>query len=115
MDIKEMNVKTYADFRGKNRDLSILILPIKRYWLDKIASGEKLEEYRNITPYYEKRLEKYMDFPYFFVGLRAGYNMDSLFIVCRCRLRKGEGFEKWGAEKGKKYYILEIDKVYNDF
>ena len=115
MDIKEMDVKTYADFREKNRDLSILILPIKRYWLNKIASREKLEEYRNITPYYEKRLGKYMDYPYFFVGLRAGYNMASPFIVCRCRLRKGEGFEKWGAEKGKRYYVLEIIKVYNDF
>ena len=115
MDIKGMDVKTYADFKEKNRNVSILILPIKRFWFDKILSGEKKEEYRNITPYYEKRLEKYMDSPYFFVGLRAGYNMASPFIVCRCRLRKGEGLEKWGAEKGKRYYILEIVKMYNDF
>ena len=76
-----MNVMTYADFKRKNGDLSILILPIKRYWLNKIALGEKWEEYRNITPYYEKRLEKYMNAPYFFVGFRGGYNMDSPFIV----------------------------------
>lgn len=115
MDIKETDIKTYADFKEKNRDVSILILPIKRFWFDKILSEEKKEEYRNITPYYEKRLKKYMDSPYFFVGFRAGYNMASPFIVCRCRLRKGEGIVKWGAEKGKRYYILEIEKVYNDF
>lgn len=115
MDIKEMDIKTYADFKEKNRDASILILPIKRCWLYKIASGEKREEYRNITPYYEKRLGKYMGSPYFFVGLRGGYNMNSPFIVCRCRLKKGEGVEKWGAKKGERYYVLEIEKVYNDF
>lgn len=115
MDIKETDIKTYADFKGKNRNISILILPIKRFWFDKILSGEKKEEYRNITPYYEKRLEKFKDKRSFYVGLRAGYNMGSPFIVCVCRLRRGEGSEKWGAEKGKRYYVLEIEKVYNDF
>ena len=115
MDIKKMDVKTYADFKEKNRDLSILILPIKRFWFDKILSGEKKEEYRNITPYYEKRLERYMHNPYFFVGLRAGYRMASPFIVCRCNLRQGEGLEKKKKKKGVRYYVLEIEKVYNDF
>ena len=115
MGVKKMDVKTYADFKKKNGHDSILILPVKCYWLYKIASGEKWEEYRDITPYYEKRMEKYMRFPFFYVGFRGGYNMDSPFIVCRCKLRKGEGFEKWGAEKGKKYYVLEIGKVYYDF
>lgn len=107
-----MDVMTYADFKAKCGDIPILILPIKRFWFNKILSGEKLEEYRNITPYYEKRLEKYRDYLHFSVGFRAGYRMDSPFIVCLCKLKKGEGFEKWGAEKGKKYYILEIKKVY---
>lgn len=110
-----MDVRTYADFKKKNRDVSVLILPIKRFWFDKILSGEKKEEYRNIVPYYEKRLNKYRGMPHFFVGFRAGYYMDSPFIVCRCRLRNGEGFEEWGAEKGKRYYVLEIEKVYDDF
>lgn len=102
---------TYADYKKKCVDTPVLILPIKRFWFNKILSGEKLEEYRNITPYYEKRLEKYRNWSYFLVGLRAGYRMDSPFIVCLCELRKGEGVEKWGAEKGKKYYILKIKKV----
>lgn len=105
-------IPTYADFKQKFDNVPLLILPIKGCWLKKIWSGEKLEEYRNITPYYEKRLEKYKDFPSFTVGFRAGYRMDSAFAVCLCKLKKGEGFEEWGAKKGKRYYILEIQKVY---
>lgn len=115
MEIKRADVKTYADFKKKYRDTSILILPIKRIWFDKILLGEKLEEYRNLTPYYKKRLEKYRCKDSFFCGFRAGYRMDSPFIICQCKLRNGEGLEKWGAEKGVRYYVLEIKKVSNDF
>lgn len=89
-----------------------LILPIKGRWLRKIWSGEKKEEYREDKPYYQRLLEKYRDFTYFTVGFRAGYSMNSAFVVCLCKLKKGEGFEEWGAEKGKKYYVLELLKVY---
>ena len=108
----DCHIPTYADFRQKFGKFPLLILPIKGFWLRKIWSEEKLEEYRNITPYYEKRLEKYKDFPHFPVGFRAGYSMNSAFVVCLCKLKKGEGFEEWGAEKGKKYYVLELLKVY---
>lgn len=33
-----------------------LRLPLKRQWFEMIRSGEKLEEYREITPYWIKRL-----------------------------------------------------------
>lgn len=35
----------------------MLILPIKKRWFDMILSGEKKEEYRDITPYYETRFK----------------------------------------------------------
>lgn len=90
-----------------------LILPIKGCWLNRIWRGEKREEYRDDKPYYRRMLEKYRDFPNFTVGFRAGYSMDSPMAVCLCRLQKGEGFEEWGAEKGRRYYIFEILKVYD--
>jgi hypothetical protein len=34
----------------------VLYLTLKRKWFDMIASGEKLEEYREIKPYWVKRL-----------------------------------------------------------
>ena len=89
-----------------------LILPVKGLWLRKIWSGEKKEEYREDKPYYQRLLEKYRDFPSFTVGFRAGYSQDSPMAVCLCKLKKGEGFEEWGAEKGKKYYVFELLKVY---
>lgn len=36
--------------------MKILYLPIKKQWFDMIASGEKKEEYRDITSYWTKRL-----------------------------------------------------------
>ena len=106
---------TYADFKNRNIGMPILILPITLFWFKKIWRNEKKEEYREIKPYYEKRLEKSIDFPLVSVGFRAGYRPESPFLVCMCKIRKGTGFEKWGAKKGKKYYILEIKKLYNFF
>lgn len=39
--------------------MKILHLPLKARWYDMIESGEKREEYREITPYWEKRLLDY--------------------------------------------------------
>lgn len=36
----------------------MLVLPIKKKWFDMILSGEKKEEYREIKPYYDSRLNK---------------------------------------------------------
>lgn len=38
----------------------MLILPIKRKWLEMIRSGEKKEEYRSLSPYYAARFKKYL-------------------------------------------------------
>lgn len=39
--------------------MKTLNLVLKHKWYDMIASGEKKEEYRNIKPYWEKRLIDY--------------------------------------------------------
>lgn len=39
--------------------MKILDLPLKWKWYDMIESGEKLEEYREIKPYWEKRILDY--------------------------------------------------------
>lgn len=106
-------IPTQDFYLKKYGTLPKLIMPIRGYWQRKIWTGEKPEEYREIKPYWEKRLSRLRwlnDFP---IGLRAGYSRNSPFIVCKCSLHKGEGFEKWGAEKGKKYFVFEILKVYD--
>ena len=37
-------------------EVKMLHLPMKKKWYDMIASGEKKEEYRELTPYWAKRL-----------------------------------------------------------
>lgn len=34
----------------------MLIFPLKKRWYDKIKSGEKTVEYREVKPYWERRL-----------------------------------------------------------
>lgn len=108
----------------------MLILPIKKKWFDMIRTGEKKEEYRDIKPYYDSRLLTY--FGKFWVGselvsgkgfpeierpeireviFRNGYSGTSPEIVCKCSLETGTGKAEWGAEPGKKYYILKIHSI----
>lgn len=111
----------------------MLILPIKRNWLEKIRTGEKKEEYRAISPYYTSRFKAFI--PYFYhnnevaekvfrkataegiriafrdVVLRAGYSLFSPAIMVSGRITVGTGRPEWGALPGEEYYILHIEKM----
>ncbi|MGN0338632.1 MAG: ASCH domain-containing protein [Lachnospiraceae bacterium] len=118
----------------------MLTLPIKKKWYDMIISGEKKEEYREIKPYYETRMQNtfgaiLIEPSSFFPGqkyeilqgeevpeeirrgaiqkitFRNGYSATSPSFVAKCRLRVGEGRREWGAEPGVEYFILEIVEV----
>lgn len=93
----------------------MIILPIKRKWFDMILSGEKKEEYREIKPYYDSRL-----IPVFGIVpgereaeicFKNGYSADAPRIYALCTLDRKEGKEEWGAEPGKKYYVLQIKEI----
>mgnify|MGYP004471057497 CR=1 FL=1 len=100
----------------------MLTLPIKKKWFDMILSGKKKEEYREIKPYYISRF-KNLFFMYPNSGFpmpgcsrqeilfRNGYSNNSPSFIAECTLDIGEGEEEWGAEKGKEYYILKIEKI----
>lgn len=97
----------------------MLTLPIKKKWFDMICSGEKKEEYREITPYYTSRfktiglLDKH-DNPTeedAIIKLRNGYSREADYVVVRVKLRKGEGFTMWGAIPDEWYYVLRIIKI----
>ena len=100
----------------------MLVLPIKRKWFDMILSGEKKEEYRDISAYWITRLHKY--FPMYLhscfptggvaecVKFRNGYRKDSPSFCALCELVDvREGRPEWGAEPGKKYYVLKIIEI----
>ncbi|MDD2462488.1 MAG: hypothetical protein PHI97_00660 [Desulfobulbus sp.] len=88
----------------------MLTLPINRIWFDKIASREKPEEYRKISPYYAARFDKHEGSP-FPLRLRAGYRADSPLLECVARANQGEGRVEWGAEPGVQYYVLALSDV----
>lgn len=98
----------------------MLTLPIKKKWFDMIASGEKKEEYRELSDYYWRRFRWYLGRIKigeswhrieFFVNFRNGYQKHSPAIIATCTVRIGEGRPEWGAEPGKEYYVLEIHEV----
>ena len=89
----------------------MLTLPIKKRWFDMILSGEKKEEYRDITPYYETRFKNLWGDRYMGkrkIMFRNGYSIHSPSFVVECELKVGNGRSERGAEEGKDYYILRI-------
>lgn len=109
----------------------MLILTIKRKWLEMIRSGEKLEEYRAISPYYTSRFKAFIPtyhnkvaekvfreataqgirIKFSNVVLRAGYSLLSPAIMISGKITVGPGRPEWGAAKGEEYYILHIEKM----
>ena len=91
-------------------------LPIKKKWFDMILSGEKKEEYREISDYYNTRFRNIWGYPAWWgerhkVRLRNGYSATSPSIVVNCTLAIGYGHQEWGAEPNRKYFILRIIEV----
>lgn len=91
----------------------MLVLPIKKKWFEMIEKGQKKEEYREIKPYYDKRIGHYA------IGtgkittlvLRNGYSYNSPAIKCKCSISIGTGIEGWGAELNINYYVIKILKI----
>lgn len=107
----------------------MLILPIKRKWLNMILSGEKKDEYREIKPYWTVRIIHWLGFtneeteavlellrthgtikalP---VILQNGYGRNSPEVEVMCKLSIGTGKKEWGAAPGKEYYRFHIEQI----
>lgn len=91
----------------------MLVLPIKKKWFDMIRSGEKKEEYREIKPYYDKRIGHLTEGTGSIttIVLRNGYNHKSPTMKCKCVVTIGPGIEGWGAEPNINYYVIKILEI----
>lgn len=91
----------------------MLVLPIKKQWFEMIVNGEKKEEYREIKPYYDKRLGHFTKGTgkVTTIILRNGYNYNSPSIKCKCTVEIGEGKKEWGADPDINYYIIKIVEI----
>jgi len=85
----------------------MLTLPIKRHWFNKIVNGEKKEEYRDCTPYYAARFDRFLG-SFKMVLIRAGYAKNSPMALINVHISKGIGRSEWGAANGTRYYVLTI-------
>lgn len=111
------------------KDVTMLILPIKKQWFDMIISGEKKEEYREIKPYYYIRFKNADMFPdplgidethlildpqnfrKYEIMFRNGYSAESTSFIAKVYLTTDFGKPEWGAEPGIKYYVLHIEEI----
>jgi hypothetical protein len=116
----------------------VLKMTLKKKWFDMILSGEKKTEYRELKPYWIKRIFDYKDlgngtaesfldalmqkkYPMFFYQKRitqihffnGAYFSENLpnFVIELESTYFGEGVEEWGAEKGKEYLSFRLGKI----
>lgn len=122
---------------SKTNDLILdLILPLKKQWYNMIASEEKGEEYREITPYWCNRFldddalrityldEETLEFmvnasiiklrQFLRVTFTLGYpkreDTSRRMTFNNPKIRIGTGRPEWGAVEGKKYFVISWDR-----
>ena len=119
--------------RYKDNHRGPFVLTLKKKWYDMIISGKKTEEYREIKEYWDSRFtrlfgkyyntndEKLDDgtIPTWLwsrqprdILFKNGYRKDSPSFTAECVIREGFGKPEWGADKDKRYFILEIKRIY---
>ena len=83
--------------------MKILHLPLLAQWYDMIESGEKMEEYRENKPYWQKRL---LSCKYDAVLFRYGYTPRTMTFWIK-GIRLGIGKKEWGAGDDE-VFIIEL-------
>lgn len=105
--------------------MKILDLPLKKEWYNMIERGEKLEEYREINPYWIKRLcrskgncdwcgcceislciNMHISTNYTHVRFRFGYTKRTMLFEID-KIIIGRGNSKWGAPN-RDVFIIKL-------
>lgn len=112
--------------------MKVLDLSLKHCWYDMIASGEKTEEYREIKPFYKKRLikdikdhcntvftekgvrlecERVIFFKHYdAVRFHRGQGSPVTMLVECLKIGFGKGKPEWGAPKNEIVFIIKLGK-----
>lgn len=73
-----------------------------------ISQGVKKEEYREMKPYWHKRLNNSYDV----ICFRNGYSANSPMVTVEMKeILTGLGIIEWGAPEGQRVYILKLGKI----
>lgn len=115
IEIDEIPAHAAASTAHVGRNARVLRLTLKRKWFDMIASGKKLEEYRDPSDWiYSRLLEKdgYTHRKYDVIEFKNGYGADVPTIVVKFQgWRHGTGIPKWGAMPGLRYVVILLGPV----
>lgn len=117
-------------FKSKKMEKNILRLSLKKVWFDLINSGVKKEEYRDIKPYWTKRLKRFLQKEESFLENEAdsttsrktlgiieftlGYpKKDDMAKRVRFEVKCvaiGKGKPEWGGSTDKDVYIITLGR-----
>ena len=88
-----------------------LTLSLKKQWFDLLQSGVKPEEYRELKPFWAKRLcGKTFDSVEFTLGYpKADDTSRRMTFECN-GIVVTTGNPEWGAEPGKEYFVIKLGK-----
>ena len=99
-----------------------LHLNLKKKWFDMILSGEKKEEYRDISNYWIKRIKEQSvnrlePFKHFdTITFSNGYSKNRpQFEIKLKNIRVGFGNPDWGANTESQYFVLELGEIISSF
>ncbi len=96
----------------RRSECAVLPLVLKGEWYDMIERGEKKEEYRDITEYWLKRVERWMRRPCWVVELRRGYARNAARMAFAAHLRpwrREPEHPEWG-EPETRHYVIALDE-----
>ena len=96
--------------------MNTLTFSLKRQWFNMIKSGEKKEEYREKSEYWQRRLYRSMDANdaefkqfdrlVFTLGYPKAGDTERRLVFKNPRIRIGTGRPEWGAEPWKNYFVI---------
>lgn len=80
---------------------------ILRYrWFDMIASGEKIEDYREIKPYYKRLCDLGKGD---IVIFHRGYSSRVLIVNVTYCYQSSYGLREWGWERDEPHWVIGIE------
>ncbi|WP_295055347.1 hypothetical protein [uncultured Fibrobacter sp.] len=105
--------------------IKTLTLTIAEPWFSMIRDGTKKEEYREIKPFWKKRLRNVVlktalstvykgfqryDTLVFTLGYPKAGDTERRLVFNNPKICIGTGRPEWGAEPGKNYFVISWDK-----
>ena len=92
--------------------MKTLQLNLHKKWFDMILSGEKREEYRELSDYWKKRMQNVKKNNVRTITFSNGYAKNRRQIIVSLEyISIRNGIVEWGAERDKACFVLHLGKI----